>query len=133
MNTNELSQVVASILQRSADAIGNGVEKGIAVAGEQLPQLASEYIRWRIFDSGFRALTSLIVLSVSGYLVSRCILRRESDVDVYMPTYMFGGAALLFSAFCFFSTAIDTSKAILAPRIVLIEAGINVANGRGLK
>lgn len=122
-------------LQKAIVDIAKGLQRAGEGAGQfamdQAPLLAQEFIRWQVVGG----LMLGVVCGVLAAWALRCLYRfiwRNEDLDIsdkVMPTIFIMPAVLVLAMMCSRGIA-DATKALVAPRVVLIEKAAELGGFR---
>ena len=116
---NELQEALTAFLTKSLDA----VEKGVNMAGEQIPLVLQEIIQWQVCWSIVGVIGLLLLIAVMLYFCRFFYVKNETEnrySEAGIISFFFGLGALACVvplAFVLF----DLIKALVAPRLVIIE------------
>ncbi|MCK5644171.1 MAG: hypothetical protein KAJ19_25455 [Gammaproteobacteria bacterium] len=127
MNEQDVKQAAEAVLPKVnelAQRLLGYLESGMDLAQEQAPLLVAEILRWAIFEGMFfAALFALPALVWCGVVICRLKGHCKTDdaFDFWMPTGMMGGLGMPFAIGLSVSNLFVAMKAILAPRVFLIE------------
>lgn len=116
---NELQEALTAFLTKSLDV----VEKGVNMAGEQIPLVLQEIIQWEIWSSTIGFVIALIIsvcLAIAGWFCSKRMRMIRDDFPFDLGAIVsFGGALLAFAISM--GNLYHMIKALTAPRLVIIE------------
>ena len=112
----ELQQALAQFLTASL----NTVEKGTAIAGEQIPLVLQEIVQWKITESAI-ASTTLFLFIIASCLMLRRIMRSFLNIEDKQNLGAFCVVVNIPFIVLFFVKFMTLIKAITAPRLIIIE------------
>lgn len=127
MNTNKVDW--ASEVQSAVSAMKEEGAKAYTYMKQEAPEVAAEYLRWQMVKS-FTNASIILCISIIGFLLARKLLKLHrkavSEMEThYLDGWLFGFCAAIVVSFTvlFGSIAVATDgvKAIIAPRIVILE------------
>ena len=118
----ELKQQLSAFLSRALDV----AEKGIDAAGEQIPMLLQEIVQWQMAKGAGCLVLAILCVVVFAVALSNAIKRfsQANGEDKNFALGMFCVIVCVFtfcSAFPAFSNGFLFVKAIVAPRLVIID------------
>ena len=110
----ELQKAIAKMLEAAQD-IG-------AEAMNQLPAVFEEIIRWEIASNAVGTFVCLLLLGVGVYiLIKKPFFENGCGKKDCFPSYFVGGAAGFLGGVLIVPVAAGLIKALLAPRLVIID------------
>ena len=125
---NELAVSMSKI----ADFATNGISKGVDVLLKQAPEIAAQFLKFKLFVHGFTALLLIIltiIIMIFGFITVKALYKVKSEYDdVNIASKILGGIIAVGSFFSigYFLTGAYTNfiqymYIILAPKVYLIE------------
>lgn len=114
----ELEQCLTQFINKALDV----ANKGIDTAGEQIPLILQEIIYWKVGISAF-SIVSIVLIYIAMLFMMRKLYKygchKKNDyVDASIGIAI---VSSVFSLFGFFIFAPDLIKALVAPRLVILE------------
>lgn len=111
---DELQKHVADLLLM----LKNGIEKGSQVAGEQLPDLAMQYVLWGRVYMTFMSVASVSVAAFIAYRANK--LAKEEDIDPFY-VWMLAGGCIAICLTPLMATLPETLMVWFAPKVWLLK------------
>lgn len=112
---NELKQALTAFFTKSLDL----VEKGVSVAGEQIPLVLQEIVKWEFVRNGIGAIFGFCLLLAVVWVARHA--HRNADKEGKILCWGWGTAFALVSFVIFLIPLGECIKALVAPRLVIIE------------
>lgn len=120
---NPLEQALASILQKTV----NAVEAGVSFLSDQLPDVIQQLLIWHAVKSGVWFVITLICTIVLGRWLYKT-LKSPDCWDDYGPLpILFGGAVVFLFVITFKN--LDWLQILVAPKLYLIEYAAELYKG----
>lgn len=116
---NELQEALTVFLTKSLDF----VEKGVNMAGEQIPLVLQEIIQWRVCWSIVGVIGLLLLIAVMLYFCRFFYVKNETEThysEAGVISFFLGVGALACVVPLGF-VLFDLTKALVAPRLVIID------------
>ena len=126
-----MNELITS-MSKLADFATNGVVKGVELILKQAPEIASQFLKFKLFETGFTSLLLVVVaiiIGIIGYTISKRLISYVSEYsDVQWlaklvgtgvaVTSLIGISYIVTNAYTYF---IQFMYIELAPKVYLIE------------
>ena len=127
MTTNTLQQVAAEGLQQAIELMrASGSE-----AVQQIPDVAQQYVRFRIADACIDTASFCLVVGVASFIWKRASKYKEEGYwdDTKTVLQAVSCAMFLISFFGLAVSITNLAKACVAPKIVILEKASELVRG----
>ena len=129
----EVASTIIPQIEQLSEKVLVYLESGVDLAAEQAPQLITEILSWSVFDGLFWAGFAMVLLVIVGVVVKKlwgiAEGRKYDSDEMKFLAFAVGLVGSAVGGIIFCSNFFYAIKAIVAPRLLLIEYFSNLVNG----
>lgn len=115
-------------LKEVLDDILSGIKQAGDFVLEQAPMVVQEFIRWEIISNAIGGILLIVGTSLLTYLVIRKIEKgiKDNEIEEEIRVFYLFILLVLFPIFLGIEMSMDSVKAYVAPRVVVLEKFSNL-------